>query len=216
MDQINEELPYLNGISSSPQSQAWYHYLVLLTAPLLSQSLTEVHINHSESPNWKYASSHESFWRRSFLDFRGYHYAVDSMWVDSDGEKKNGSNSLDQLTTRSLNLKLKFWICNQKNMGFRLILKKYTTSGWALGDENVIGIRAFNGISPSPTYRTFNFSITCTYKSGGAVFWTFAAIIMLLIVCEWIVMEKKNGSNSTHYLTIMDQLATRSGPYEDE
>ena len=23
-------------------------------------------------------------------------------------------------------------------------VKKYTTSGWALGDENVIGIRAFN------------------------------------------------------------------------
>ena len=43
------------------------------------------------------------------------------------------------------NLKLKFWICNQKNMGFHLISKKYTTSGWTLGDENVIGIRAFKG-----------------------------------------------------------------------
>ena len=27
---------------------------------------------------------------------------------------------------------------------FHLISKKYTTSGWALGDENVIGIRSFN------------------------------------------------------------------------
>ena len=31
-----------------------------------------------------------------------------------------------------------------ENMGFYLISKKYTNSGWALGDENVIGIRAFN------------------------------------------------------------------------
>ena len=30
-----------------------------------------------------------------------------------------------------------------KNMSFHLISKKCTTSGWALGDENVIGIRSF-------------------------------------------------------------------------
>ena len=28
--------------------------------------------------------------------------------------------------------------------GLSFGIKKYTTSGWALGDENVIGIRAFN------------------------------------------------------------------------
>ena len=28
--------------------------------------------------------------------------------------------------------------------GLSFDIKKYTTSGWALGDENVIGIRAFN------------------------------------------------------------------------
>ena len=28
--------------------------------------------------------------------------------------------------------------------GFSFDIKKYTTSGWALGDENVMGIRAFN------------------------------------------------------------------------
>ena len=30
--------------------------------------------------------------------------------------------------------------------GLSFDIKKYTTSGWALGDENVIGIRAFNWI----------------------------------------------------------------------
>ena len=41
-------------------------------------------------------------------------------------------------------MKLKFWICNKKNMGFHLIpKKKCTTFVWALGDENVIGIRSF-------------------------------------------------------------------------
>ena len=42
-----------------------------------------------------------------------------------------------------VNLKLKFWGYNEKNMAFHLTPKKSTTSGWALGDENVIGIRAF-------------------------------------------------------------------------
>ena len=31
--------------------------------------------------------------------------------------------------------------------GLSFDIKKYTTSGWALGDENVIGIRAFKAIS---------------------------------------------------------------------
>ena len=31
--------------------------------------------------------------------------------------------------------------------GLSFDIKKYTTSGWALGDENVIGIRAFNSFS---------------------------------------------------------------------
>ena len=30
--------------------------------------------------------------------------------------------------------------------GLSFDIKKYTTSGWTLGDENVIGIRAFNTI----------------------------------------------------------------------
>ena len=30
--------------------------------------------------------------------------------------------------------------------GLSFDIKKYTTSGWALGDENVIGIRAFNNL----------------------------------------------------------------------
>ena len=30
--------------------------------------------------------------------------------------------------------------------GLTFDIKKYTTSGWALGDENVIGIRAFNNV----------------------------------------------------------------------
>ena len=32
--------------------------------------------------------------------------------------------------------------------GLSFDIKKYATSGWALGDENVIGIRAFNRKSP--------------------------------------------------------------------
>ena len=30
--------------------------------------------------------------------------------------------------------------------GISFDIKKYTTSGWALGDENVIGIRSFKGL----------------------------------------------------------------------
>ena len=47
------------------------------------------------------------------------------------------------LSKTTKNLKLKFWICNQKNDGLSFDIKKYTTSGWALGDENVIGIRGY-------------------------------------------------------------------------
>ena len=43
-------------------------------------------------------------------------------------------------TTRSL--KVKFQACSKENTGFLLKPKKYT-SGWALGDEKVISIRAF-------------------------------------------------------------------------
>ena len=39
------------------------------------------------------------------------------------------------------NLKLKLWICNKKKYGLSFDIKKYTTFGWALGDE--IGIRPF-------------------------------------------------------------------------
>ena len=35
-----------------------------------------------------------------------------------------------------------------KKYGLSFDVKKYTTSGWALGDENVIGIRAFKLIIP--------------------------------------------------------------------
>ena len=34
--------------------------------------------------------------------------------------------------------------------GLSFDIKKYTTSGWALGDENVIGIRAFNVCKQEP------------------------------------------------------------------
>ena len=42
------------------------------------------------------------------------------------------------------NLKLKFWICNQKNMRFHLISKNVLLPVEPWGDENVIGIRTFN------------------------------------------------------------------------
>ena len=35
--------------------------------------------------------------------------------------------------------------------GLSFDIKKYTTSGWALGDENVIGIRAFKYMYTGPT-----------------------------------------------------------------
>ena len=41
------------------------------------------------------------------------------------------------------NLKLKFWICNQKNMGFHLISKNILLLVEPGGDKNVIGIRSF-------------------------------------------------------------------------
>ena len=42
-----------------------------------------------------------------------------------------------------MKLKAKFWDYNEKNMGFHLTTKKYYF--WLHpGDENVIGIRAFN------------------------------------------------------------------------
>ena len=34
--------------------------------------------------------------------------------------------------------------------GLSCDIKKYTTSGWSLGDENVIGIRAFKVFTPPP------------------------------------------------------------------
>ena len=40
--------------------------------------------------------------------------------------------------------------------GLSFDIKKYTTSGWALGDENVIGIRAFN-IYVLPIFCQFSF-----------------------------------------------------------
>ena len=36
-----------------------------------------------------------------------------------------------------------------ENYGFSFDIKKYTTSGWTLGDENVIGIRTFNSTKNS-------------------------------------------------------------------
>ena len=45
-----------------------------------------------------------------------------------------------------MNLKLRLWGYNEKNMGFHLKAKKKKkkyTSGCTLGDENVFGIRAF-------------------------------------------------------------------------
>ena len=41
-----------------------------------------------------------------------------------------------------MNLKLKFLGYNEKYMGFHMTLKKVLL-GWALGDENAMGIRAF-------------------------------------------------------------------------
>ena len=38
--------------------------------------------------------------------------------------------------------------------GLSFDIKKYTTSGWALGDENVIGIRAFKLKSPTCKVKT--------------------------------------------------------------
>ena len=37
--------------------------------------------------------------------------------------------------------------------GLLFDIKKYTTFGWALGDENVIGIRSFNPHSYTPRTR---------------------------------------------------------------
>ena len=36
--------------------------------------------------------------------------------------------------------------------GLSFDIKKYTTSGWALGDENVIGLRAFNYVQVSQLF----------------------------------------------------------------
>ena len=35
-----------------------------------------------------------------------------------------------------------------EKFGLSFDIKKFTTSGWALGDENVIGIRSFNNVCP--------------------------------------------------------------------
>ena len=40
--------------------------------------------------------------------------------------------------------KAKMLDLQQEKYGLSFDIKKCTTSGWALGDENVIGIRAFN------------------------------------------------------------------------
>ena len=55
--------------------------------------------------------------------------------------------------------------------GLSLDIKKCTTSGWALGDENVIGIRAFKGcgmgtlfVLVSPCFRE-NVVVTCKIGS---------------------------------------------------
>ena len=54
----------------------------------------------------------------------------------------------------------------QEKYGLSFDIKKYTTSGWALGDENVIGIRAFNHfLSKSSIFgivRTIRFCSTFT------------------------------------------------------
>ena len=39
--------------------------------------------------------------------------------------------------------------------GLSFDVKKYTTSGWALGDENVIGIRAFKDFKHGPILQNF-------------------------------------------------------------
>ena len=59
--------------------------------------------------------------------------------------------------------------------GLSFDIKKYNTSGWALGDENVIGTRAFNGHNQNnrpimhldwrQTYGNFNKVIDCALKS---------------------------------------------------
>ena len=41
-------------------------------------------------------------------------------------------------------------------------IKKYTTSGWALGDENVIGTRAFKAPSAVKFYSEFSHRLQCT------------------------------------------------------
>ena len=40
--------------------------------------------------------------------------------------------------------------------GLSFDIKKYATSGWALGDENVIGIRSFKSCVPSHIYNCSN------------------------------------------------------------
>ena len=54
-------------------------------------------------------------------------------------------------------VKAKILDLQPEKYGLSLDIKKCTTSGWALGDENVIGIRAFNIIIIT----------TCTYNMGA-------------------------------------------------
>ena len=58
--------------------------------------------------------------------------------------------------------------------GLLFDIKKYATSGWALGDENVIGIRAFNGF----------------------YFWT----MNLLVLAEWIIRSVESQKLVFHNL----------------
>ena len=57
--------------------------------------------------------------------------------------------------------KAKIWDLQPKKYGLSFDIKKCTTSGWALGDENVISIRAFNCFHLDyPTQRIFETSWT--------------------------------------------------------
>ena len=79
-----------------------------------------------------------------------------------------------------------------ENYGLSFETKKYTTSGWARGDENVIGIRAFKHLFHFQCFKFTNFlknknvsspdfllAFHCTAKQTNSIWLFFVRVLIL-------------------------------------
>ena len=71
---------------------------------------------------------------------------------------------------------------SEKN-GLSFDIKKYTTSGWALGDENMIGIRAFNSL----TIHVCPYICTYSYYTNFARGYNFSLENYCVQICHIFV-----------------------------